>query len=203
MRTNFSLLVAAAVAAASFASMCRPAQAVTTVIAPLTKMATVSGTCQAAHDAYSRVNATFCIAHLRKEPWAIDADMAGLADAAAAAGVRNADTARAEVATALRRHDEGNEQVYDPLCRGALERCDKLYGIVCEKFDVARGAIGEGRYGDIERELSSVPWLGHACDARLALARRGRAGASPFLPYGEDNTQITFLTLAITGLISQ
>jgi pectinesterase inhibitor-like protein len=203
MRTS-ALLVAAAVAAAAFASMCHPAQAVTTVIPPPTKTATVSGTCQAAHDADSRVNATFCIAHLRKEPRAIDADTAGLADAAAAAGVRNAEAARAEAGAALRRRDEGDEQVYDPRYRGMLERCDELYSIICQKFAAARQAIGEQRYGDVERELSSVPWLGHACDAGFALlARRGRAGASPFVEYGEDNTQITFLTLAITGLIKQ
>jgi hypothetical protein len=145
------------------------------------------------------VNATFCTTRLRKEPRAIDADTAGLAEAATAVGFRNAEGARSVVGAALRRRDEGNEQVLDPIYRSRLERCDVLYGVICEKYAAAREAIAGQRYGDVERELSSVPWLGHKCDSGIARARR--AGASPFLQYSEDNTQITLLTLAITSLI--
>jgi hypothetical protein len=61
---------------------------------------TVGGTCQAAHEADSRVNATFCTTRLRKEPRAIDADTAALAEAATAVGFRNAEGARSEVRAA-------------------------------------------------------------------------------------------------------
>jgi pectinesterase inhibitor-like protein len=176
--------------------MCHPAQSLTFIPPPKT---TVSGTCQAAHEADSRVNATFCTTRLRKEPRAIDADTAGLAEAATAVGFRNAEAARSKVGTALRRRDEGDEQVLDPIYGSRLERCDVLYGVICEKYAVAREAITEQRYGDVERELSSVPLLGHMCDSGIARARR--AGPSPFLQYSEDNTQITLLTLAITSLI--
>jgi hypothetical protein len=37
----------------------------------------------------------------------------------------------------------------------------------------------------------------------INVQRRGRAGALSFVPYSEDNTHITFLTLAIIGLIKQ
>uniref|UniRef100_A0ACD5TU35 Uncharacterized protein n=1 Tax=Avena sativa TaxID=4498 RepID=A0ACD5TU35_AVESA len=194
--TTSALLLAATVAAAAFASMWLPTQAMTVIPPPTT---TVSGTCQAAHDADSRVNATFCTARLRKEPSAIDADTRGLAKAAAAAGVRNADAARSEVETALRRSDQGDEQENGPLYRGMLERCGMLYGIIRDKYAAAREAIAEQRYGSVETDLSSVSWLGHSCSSGLVLARR--AGVSPFVQYSEDNTQIVLLTLAITSLI--
>ncbi|XP_051230146.1 pectinesterase inhibitor 8-like [Lolium perenne] len=169
MRTS-ALLVAAIAAAAAFAGMCHSAQALTLIPPP---KITVGGTCQAAHEADSRVNATFCTTRLRKEPRAIDADTAGLAEAATAVGFRNAEGARSE--------------------------CDMLYGIICKKYAAVREAIAEQRYGEVERELSSVPLLGHICDSGIARARS--ASASPFLHYSEDNTQITLLTLAITSLI--
>ncbi|KAM0835996.1 hypothetical protein ACQ4PT_062605 [Festuca glaucescens] len=195
MRTS-ALLVAAIAAAAAFAGMCHSAQSLTLIPPPKT---TVGGTCQAAHEADSRVNATFCTTRLRKEPRAIDADTAGLAEAATAVGFRNAEAARSLVGAALRRRDEGGEQAQDPIYMSMLERCDVLYGVICEKYAAARKAISEQRYGEVERELSSVPWLGHKCDFGIARARR--AGAGSFLLYSEDNTQIALLTLAITSLI--
>jgi hypothetical protein len=196
MRTS-ALLVAAIAAAAAFAGMCHSAQALTLIPPP---KITVGGTCQAAHEADSRVNATFCTTRLRKEPRAIDADTAGLAEAATAVGFRNAEGARSEVRAALRRLEEGDEQVQYPIYRSMLEQCDMLYGIICKKYAAVREAIAEQRYGEVERELSSVPLLGHICD--FGTARALSASASPFLHYSEDNTQITLLTLAITSLIN-
>jgi hypothetical protein len=72
--------------------------------------------------------------------------------------------------------------------------------MIRERYDAARHAISEKRYGDVDEELSSVPSTGRSCDDKLA-ATRGGSGASPFLQYCEDNTQIALLTIAITSLI--
>ena len=195
------LLLAATVTAAAFAGMFHLAQAVTETLPPLSPQATatIAPTCQAAHDADSRVSASFCIAHLRKQPRAIYANTTGLAEAAATVGVRNANAARDETQRMLERCDEGDEQDDDPIYRVALERCDRYYGMIGEWYTAARKAIDEQRYGDVERQLSSVPTIAHSCDYGFSLTRR--AAASPFLRYNEDATHIALLTIAITGLI--
>ncbi|KAM0919747.1 hypothetical protein ACQ4PT_007922 [Festuca glaucescens] len=192
MRTC-ALLVAATVAAAVFSRTWHPAQAVTTALPPTT---TIGATCQAAHDADSRVTATFCSTRLRD---AFAPDTRFLADAAAAEGVSNANAARREIVTAIQRHDEGDEQEDDPIYRAVLVRCEGFYGVIRDKYGAARLAIAEQRYGDVEEELSSVPPSGRSCDDEFAVTRGG--DASPFVQYCEDNTQIALLTVAITSLI--
>nr|XP_051230147.1 uncharacterized protein LOC127348088 [Lolium perenne] len=191
MKTCF--LLVAAVAAAAFASArCSPAQA-----AAPPRATTIGATCQAAHDADSRVSASFCNTRLRD---AFAPDTRYLAVAAAGEGVSNANDARREISTAIQRHDEGDDQEADPIYRRVLEVCEEFYGIVRERYEAARQAIDEQRYGDVEEELLSVPSTGRSCDDKFALSRGG-SGAPPFLQYCEDNTQIALLTIAITSLI--
>jgi pectinesterase inhibitor-like protein len=193
MKTCF--LLVAAVAAAAFASAhCSPAQA---AAAAPPRATTIGATCQAAHDADSRVSASFCNTRLGD---AFAPDTRYLAVAAAGEGVSNANDARREISTAIQRHDEGDDQEADPIYRRVLELCEEFYGIVRERYEAARQAIAEQRYGDVEEELLSVPSTGRSCDDKLALSRGG-SGAPPFLQYCEDNTQIALLTIAITSLI--
>ncbi|CAM0870479.1 unnamed protein product [Alopecurus aequalis] len=187
------LLVAATVATAAFASMCHPAQGATKTPPPAT---TIAGACQAAHDADSRVSTSFCITHLRKQSRTIDGFTRGLAEAAADVGVGNADAARYEAQRTLGRRDDEQE---DPIYRRALERCDRLYGMVREAFAEARDLLVDHRDVTIEAALSSVASIAHSCDYGFSLARR--AGASPLVQYSENNTQIALLTVVIAGLI--
>jgi pectinesterase inhibitor-like protein len=193
MKTCF--LLVAAVAAAAFASARgSTAQAAAAAPPPAT---TIGATCQAAHDADSRVSVTFCRTRLRDAP---ASNTRFLADAAADKGVSNANDARREIATAIERHDKGNEHEADPIYRSVLVLCEDFYGMIRERYDAARQAIAEHMYSDVEKELSSVPSTGRSCDDKLATTRGG-SGASPFLQYCEDNTQIALLTIAITSLI--
>ncbi|CAM0870482.1 unnamed protein product [Alopecurus aequalis] len=181
------------VAAVAFASICHPAQGATKKPPPAT---TIAGACQAAHDADNRASTSFCITHLRKQPLTIDGFPRSLAEVAAAVGVGNAEAARYEAQRTLERRDEEQE---DPIYRRALERCDRLYGMVREAFEEVRDLVADHRYEVVETALSNVELQAQSCDYGFSLARR--AGPSPLVQYSENNTQIALITIAITGLM--
>ncbi|KQK23829.1 hypothetical protein BRADI_1g76393v3 [Brachypodium distachyon] len=218
MRTPRALVVlATATVAAALAIACRPAHAAAPGHPPTTRDTTtllwtvaIDETCKAVHSVDRLANAGFCRAHLVTRPNARAAAAGGtsaLAELAAAAGASHASDAAREIWRALRllRRDGGDEgrAATGPgaVWRRALERCGTLYGAVRARYEAARDAVAEGRYGDVATELGGVPAIAQLCEA--GFLGPGSSSRPPHWleDYEVFNTQFAHLAVAITSLI--